>query len=198
MQADSAVTLCVFLEQLPTALVLPVIQRCVALIPSAVESVKVFGLILMERILVKYQNRREESGVRGSRENGDRCERAGERSASFHGVLSGYQAPHQTNRPLRDPAFPSHRSLPQRPRFFSFSPSPLQILPYCTTILYRLVNLLSYISNVVPNPYFIHYLFESLVAFVRISRSQADLCANIEQYLTPYLREVPVSTFLLF
>lgn len=74
----------------------------------------------------------------------------------------------------------------------------MQILPYCTTILYRLVNLLSYISNVVPNPYFIHYLFESLVAFVRISRSQADLCANIEQYLTPYLREVPVSTFLLF
>ena len=71
-----------------------------------------------------------------------------------------------------------------------------QILPYCNSILYRLVNLLSYMSNVIPNPYFIHYLFESLVAFVRISRSQPDLCASIEQYLTPYLRDVPFSPLL--
>ena len=59
------------------------------------------------------------------REDRDRCERAGERSAAFYGVLSGYQAPHQTNRPLRDPAVPSHRPLPQRSRFLCF------LSPHC-------------------------------------------------------------------
>ena len=46
-----------FLEQLATSAVLPVVQRCASLIPNSVESVKIVCVVLIERILIKYQKR---------------------------------------------------------------------------------------------------------------------------------------------
>ena len=46
-----------FLEQLPASVVLPVVQRCASLIPNSVESVKIVCVVLIERILIKYQKR---------------------------------------------------------------------------------------------------------------------------------------------
>ena len=47
------------------------------------------------------------------------------------------------------------------------------------------------------NPFFIHYLFEALVAFVRISSSNQQLCMEIENYLTPFLQDVDIDLLIL-
>lgn len=46
------------------------------------------------------------------------------------------------------------------------------------------------LSANISNPFYIHYLFEAIVAFVRISSSTPALCSDIENYLIPYMQEV--------
>ena len=48
------------------------------------------------------------------------------------------------------------------------------------------------LSANISNPFYIHYLFEAIVAFVRISSSTPALCSDIENYLIPYMQEVLV------
>lgn len=61
---------------------------------------------------------------------------------------------------------------------------------YAKDMLEKLASILSTISQNLTNPHYIHYLFESLVAFVRISSSNQQLCADIENYLLPCMQEV--------
>lgn len=59
-------------------------------------------------------------------------------------------------------------------------------------MLEKLASILAIISQNLSNPHYIHYLFESLVAFVRISSSNQQLCRDIECYLLPYMQEVTI------
>ena len=169
LQADAAISIAVFLEQLPTSAVLSVVQRCASLIPNSVESVKIVCVVLIERILIKYQKQKNEIP----------CSDLEQVIFPLAEYLLDIKLPiKQTD----------HYFIRLFLRIILFMNT--QILPYSTTILPRLVSLLSMISSSVSNPHFIHYLFESLVAFIRISSSEPSLCEQIEQYLTPYLKDV--------
>lgn len=63
-------------------------------------------------------------------------------------------------------------------------------MSYAKEMLEKLASILSIISQNLSNPHYIHYLFESLVAFVRISSSNQQLCSDIETYLLPSMQEV--------
>ena len=57
-------------------------------------------------------------------------------------------------------------------------------------MLMKLASILAIINQNLSNPYYIHYLFESLSAFIRISSSDQHLCSDIENYLLPTLQQV--------
>ena len=65
-----------------------------------------------------------------------------------------------------------------------------QILPYSKVMLEKLSQNLSLLSSSISNPFYVHYLFEALVAFVRISSVDQSLCHDIETFLTPYMQDV--------
>lgn len=68
-----------------------------------------------------------------------------------------------------------------------------QILPYSKVMLEKLSQNLSLLSSSISNPFYVHYLFEALVAFVRISSVDQSLCHDIETFLTPYMQDVSPS-----
>ena len=57
-------------------------------------------------------------------------------------------------------------------------------------MLEKLSQNLALLTGNISNPFYVHYLFEALVAFVRISSSTPALCSDIENYLIPYMQEV--------
>ena len=65
-----------------------------------------------------------------------------------------------------------------------------QILPYSKTMLEKLSQNLALLTGNISNPFYVHYLFEALVAFVRISSVDPTLCHDIETFLTPYMQDV--------
>lgn len=60
-------------------------------------------------------------------------------------------------------------------------------------MLLKLSSILAMVNQNITNPYYLHYLFESLCAFVRISSSDQQLCSDIESYLIPTLKTVLLS-----
>lgn len=60
-------------------------------------------------------------------------------------------------------------------------------------MLEKLSQNLSLLSSSISNPFYVHYLFEALVAFVRISSVDQSLCHDIETFLTPYMQDVSSS-----
>ncbi|KNB45510.1 hypothetical protein JH06_0846 [Blastocystis sp. subtype 4] len=64
-----------------------------------------------------------------------------------------------------------------------------KILPFAKDMLQKLATILSMLSANITNPHYVHYLFEALVAFVRISSSNQSLCNDIESYLIPFMQE---------
>ena len=63
-------------------------------------------------------------------------------------------------------------------------------MPYAKEMLTKLASILAIINQNLSNPYYIHYLCESLSAFIRISSSDQQLCSDIENYLLPTLQQV--------
>ena len=63
-------------------------------------------------------------------------------------------------------------------------------------MLMKLASILAIINQNLSNPYYIHYLFESLSAFIRISSSDQQLCSDIENYLLPTLQQVSSFSFI--
>ena len=63
-------------------------------------------------------------------------------------------------------------------------------------MLMKLASILAIINQNLSNPYYVHYLFESLSAFIRISSSDQQLCSDIENYLLPTLQQVSSFSFI--
>ena len=57
-------------------------------------------------------------------------------------------------------------------------------------MLEKLSQNLALLTGNISNPFYVHYLFEALVAFVRISSVHPTLCHDIETFLTPYMQDV--------
>lgn len=57
-------------------------------------------------------------------------------------------------------------------------------------MLEKLSQNLALLTGNISNPFYVHYLFEALVAFVRISSVDPALCHDIETFLTPYMQDV--------
>ena len=57
-------------------------------------------------------------------------------------------------------------------------------------MLEKLSQNLALLTGNISNPFYVHYLFEALVAFVRISSVDPTLCHDIETFLTPYMQDV--------
>lgn len=57
-------------------------------------------------------------------------------------------------------------------------------------MLEKLSQNLALLSKDITNPYYVHYLFEALVAFVRISSVNPALCVEIEDCLMPSMQDV--------